>query len=63
MAKDTITKNTSLSDYKLGFEDLPTKAQLDRKKRELDKQRAQQLEKDKRAKTRAKAKRKKQYTY
>lgn len=59
MANKTNTNNT-LEDYPLQFEDLPTKAQLDRKKAKLDKERAIQLEKDKRAKARVKAKRKKQ---
>ncbi len=58
MAKTTKTKNT-LEDFKLEYEDLPTKAQLDRRKRELDAQRAKQLAKDNKAKARAKTKRKK----
>lgn len=68
MAKAKNT-NTTLADYKLEFEDLPTKAEkakLDKKRAKLDRQRAliaeREAEKAKRAKARAKAKRKKQGT-
>lgn len=67
MAKPKTTKNDTLADYKLEFEDVPTRAEkikLDKKKAKLDRQRAiidqQNAEKAKRAKARAKAKRKKQ---
>lgn len=67
MAKPKTIKNETLADYKLEFEDLPTKAEkakLDKKRAKLDRQRAliaeRDAEKARKAKARAKAKRKKQ---